>query len=221
MFLDVSRLARQGGDAATVVRLMMACNDLVLANAIFGTYDRDGSESREYIRRGAGLYLIRLQIAHLYESLKVVADIASSASLSGFVMRCPAAILESFQALLKYTSRGEKRKEFERRYGKIRNTAAFHYDPTLTLRALKHRSARHPNVADKITTSDDIARIRFQVADNIVDTLVCRQVLEIPVDADAMEDANRFMESAFEVFRTLIGFAIPFIERYIAEYAAK
>jgi hypothetical protein len=65
LFMDIRKLDRQGDDAAIVLRLMMACNDLVLVNSILGKYKNDQSPSTEYIRRGAGLYLIRVQIAHL------------------------------------------------------------------------------------------------------------------------------------------------------------
>jgi len=221
VFLDISRLARQGEDAAIVVRLMMACNDLLLANAILGIYDADPAASRQYVRRGAGLYLIRVQIAHLYELFEIVAAIADSSGLSAFVARCPMPIADAFQTLLKYVPGGPKRDEFEKKCGVIRNTTAFHYDPKLTLRALQDRAQRRADLPHKITTSNDISRIRFEVADDIIDTLTCRQILKIPIDANASAEADSFMGSTFELFKTVIDFAVPFIQRYIGEHAAK
>jgi len=74
-----------------VLRLMMACNDLTIANQALGICRRTESEKNEYIRRGAALYFVRLQMAHLHEALKIVSEIQGCPNLRRFVDQCPQA----------------------------------------------------------------------------------------------------------------------------------
>ncbi len=221
LFIDIHKLDRQGDDAAIVLRRMMACNDLVLANSILGRYKDDQSPSTEYIRRGAGLYLIRVQIAHLYEYFDVIGDIAAATSLQPLINRCPTQVRERFDTLKMYVKGGANRREFEKEFGVIRNATAFHYDQKLVLRALRDRAQRRPSRVHKITTSRDIRRIRFEVADEVIDTLTCRHILKIPTTETMPDAANRFFDSGFQLLRTALDFAVPFVERYIEEFAAE
>ena len=199
---------------------MMACNDLVLVNSILGRYTADQAPSADYIRRGAGLYLVRVQMAHLYECFDVIRDIAASANLQAFMNRCPPHIGERFGTLAKYIPGGVNEEELEKNFGIVRSAITFHYDRKLIRRALLDRSRRQSPPLHKITTSQDIRRIRFEVADDIIDTLVCRHIWKIPMDAAMPDNANRFADSGFQLFRTVLDFAVPFVERFIEEFAA-
>jgi hypothetical protein len=61
--LDFQRLQLAGQSAATVVKLMMACNDMQLAG-----WKKQQPRSQKHREVGAKMYFLRLQISHLYEA---------------------------------------------------------------------------------------------------------------------------------------------------------
>ena len=70
-------LLARGQSAATVVKLMMACNDLSLANQALADWKKEQPNLRKSRQSGAQMYFVRLQIGHLYEGLKVIEEICA------------------------------------------------------------------------------------------------------------------------------------------------
>src|SRR6266436_2097753 len=124
LFVNIQKLERQGADAGIILRLMMACNDLTLANQALGRY---GEDRTEYIRRGAGLYFVRVQIGHLHECLNVIRDIKRSPILRALIGRCPLRVQKRFETLMMYAEGGSKRQEFADHFELVRHNTAFHY----------------------------------------------------------------------------------------------
>ncbi len=52
-FVDLSRLLFQKEKASLIIRLMMACNDISLANQCLAKYKKDQGRMRKHIQKGA------------------------------------------------------------------------------------------------------------------------------------------------------------------------
>ena len=65
---DIERLGPLG---VIVIRLMMSMSDLTLASHALGVWNEEQRPAREGVKGAARRYFVRLQIAHLYEALKM------------------------------------------------------------------------------------------------------------------------------------------------------
>ena len=99
IFLDFQRLQLAGQSAATVVKLMMACNDMQLANECLAGWKKQQPRSQKHREVGAKMYFLRLQISHLYEALKIVENIRQDKSLRRVVEQCDTKTKSSFREL--------------------------------------------------------------------------------------------------------------------------
>ena len=54
---------------------MMAGNDIALANQCLGYYKDEASSVNNDIRRGAGLYFIKMQCGHMNEAIMLIEEI--------------------------------------------------------------------------------------------------------------------------------------------------
>jgi hypothetical protein len=70
--IDYQRLLDGGRAATIVVKLMMACNDMQLANEALSSWTQEQPRSRQYRQVGARMYFVRLQMAHLHEALNII-----------------------------------------------------------------------------------------------------------------------------------------------------
>lgn len=130
--------------AATVIKLMMACNDLSVVNQALGEWKDRSARSDKTIRPGGGMYFIRAEIAHLYEALTIIGQIRDDTSLMAVVESCDQQTRDSFGKLLPYLSGGTSHDEFQQLIGLVRHNLTFHYDASgkLTQRAVADRAAR-------------------------------------------------------------------------------
>ena len=126
--VDFRTLKSRGPGAATVIRLMIACNDLSLANQGLTEWKQEMSGERGFRRKGAALYFVRMQMAHLHEGMKIIHDIKNDLARWQVVRRCPSYAQESFGELEKYLRHGANYEEFKSLIGNMRNNLTFHYD---------------------------------------------------------------------------------------------
>src|SRR5262249_26257358 len=75
------KLQLRGKSGVLIVKLMMACNDLQLANEALDVWAEEQPRNRKYREVGARIYFIRLQFAHLYEALGIVDEIRRDSDL--------------------------------------------------------------------------------------------------------------------------------------------
>jgi hypothetical protein len=73
--IDYQRLEARGKSSVLVIKLMMACNDMQLANEAASNWKEDQPRNKQYRQAGARMYFIRLQMAHLHEALKIADEI--------------------------------------------------------------------------------------------------------------------------------------------------
>jgi hypothetical protein len=77
--LDV--IASKGALGSVLIRLMMVINDMSLAMDALRRWTEDAKTEREHRARGAKIYFIRLQRAHIYEAMDIIRRFGTARSL--------------------------------------------------------------------------------------------------------------------------------------------
>lgn len=214
--MNFQTLLARGPSAVTVVKLMMACNDLSLVNQALADWKKEQPNSRKPRQVGAGMYFVRTQLAHLYEGLKVIEEIREAATLIALVKQCDAQTQQSFHELEQFVRGGPNRAEFERLVGQVRHNLTFHYFQceTLVERAIEDRAGRQEANASSVTRGDSAHLWHFKVADDIVDSIVVRQIWDIPRNADLRIEADKVADRVHQIFLWFVDFSGEFIWKY-------
>src|SRR5215467_2630343 len=118
-----AKLAADPEIASAVLRLMMAMNDIGVANDALQEWDTTENPKRKLRRDGGKLYFGRMQMAHIHEALLIVKEMKQTPSLKRLVERCDAKTRRSFDVVVAFL----QSKDFKI-LGDIRNRASFHYD---------------------------------------------------------------------------------------------
>lgn len=222
MYIDLDKLNYDEKIATTIVRLMMACNDLTLANACYARYQDETNKANKYIKDGACMYFVRLQIGHLHEGLKIIKDIHDNDKLKNFINQCSPDGKSAFKRLCQYMPGGNKRSNFDKYFGVIRHNLVFHYHENgdWIRQALKERIKIKKQKTSPIKFGS-IDKIRYQLADRIVDTIVCRNNFGIPYTVDLQKDRSeldRILDFGARIARDFIRFGGEFIHNYTEKY---
>lgn len=215
-FLNFENLRNQGQCAVTVVKLMMACNDLSLANEALSGWKEKDSKMMKQRQIGAEMYFVRTQLAHLHEGLKVIDSIRKDSALKSLLRRCDNLTKESFRQLEKFLPGGSKREEFERLVGRIRHNLTFHYDESgkLIERAIEDRASRSEARISSVTRGNIAYLWHFKAADDLVDSIVVRQIWNISRNADLRAEANKIADKVHQIFLCFMDFSGEFIWNY-------
>lgn len=78
IYTTFEKLTARGDEAVLIVKLMMAFNDLALANEGLSIFKSQYVTKRNDKNRGAAMYFVRLQASHLYEAMEIVDVIAAN-----------------------------------------------------------------------------------------------------------------------------------------------
>jgi len=204
--VDLRKLERQA-EATLVIRLMRAADDIALANWGLGEFTKDQPRLKRHVQEGARRYFVRLQCGHAAEAIKLIDEVKKSQRLASLLPKCADFAQDAFGRLVQYVPRGSRRRNFEQWVKSIRDKAAFHYDPRLVAAALSDR-ARHSSTSRcTITRGTAIDLWRSGLADDIEDSIVCRQVWQIPPSADVRAEANKILEFASALCRDYLDFS--------------
>jgi hypothetical protein len=216
-FFNITKLARAAG-ASVVARVAMVCNDLAIANSSMGRYEEMKSGAFAHVVQGARLYFARVSCGHLNEGIQIIGEVRDHSSLPGLVNRCGFEAQSAFTDLCACLPKGRDHKRFERYVGWIRNRVAFHYDPNDVDWALKDR-ANKSNPGKCSLTLGDIHSSRFEFADAVLDTIVCRRLWQIPANADVQTQANNISGWCFRKSLQFLDFGGDFVRRFLKDYA--
>lgn len=202
--------------SATVIKLMMACNDLSLANQSLSEWKKELPSERKFRQIGAGMYFVRIQLAHLHEGLKVIEEIKQDPVLRALVARCDKQTQQSFTELEQFLPKAPKRSEFEQLIGRVRHNLTFHYNENgkLIKQAVSDRATRPDARISSITRGDTAYLWHFKVADDVVDSIVVRQIWDIPRDLDVRVEADRIADRVHQIFLWFVDFSGEFIWNY-------
>ncbi len=121
------KLLAERPEASTIVKLMMACNDMFLANRFQGTYKAELPPTEKHMAQGGSMYFIRLQMAHLHEGMKLLEEIKAVPRFRSILARCSPAAQRAYRRLLPFQKKGPKSEWFDRNVAIARHNLTFHY----------------------------------------------------------------------------------------------
>lgn len=217
-FLDISKLASAHG-ASTIIRVAMVCNDLATANLGLGHFTNIKSNALNHVLQGSRLYFVRMSCGHIREGIGTIEAIKNDTVLDAFVKKCDVRVQSAFAELSECLPDGKNRKEFMEYVKPIRDTVAFHYDQIQVNSALAERAKRMSTDLSSLTIGEDIHSSRFEFADIILDTIVCRNLWKIPLGADGRLEADRITEWCFQKSIQFLDFGGEFVRRFLKEHA--
>ncbi|HLO50388.1 hypothetical protein [Polynucleobacter sp. MWH-Aus1W21] len=214
--VNIDVLRSRGKSGATVIKLMMACNDMSLANQALGEWRKPQLPHKTYRQKGAGMYFIRTQMSHLYEGFQVIDEISKDPLLLRVVENCDIRTKQSFDQLIRFLPKGDRRAELESLIGIIRSTMTFHYDESskLITRAIEDLASQSSTRISSITRGNRAHFWNFKVADEIANNVVVHQIWKIDKNSDVDEKADEMADKMDEVFLCFMDFAGEFIWKY-------
>ncbi len=157
-----------------VVRLMMAANDMQLANWSVVPWHGAQRPVHRHMQQGAIQYFIRLQSGHLREALKLVGKLRKEPQLLDRVTRCSIEARHAFFKLVDCLRGGPDHQKYEALIGRMRNQIAFHYDESQVKKALVRLADGNSPVRAKVTLGMDYFLDRFNLADTVTETIFVR-----------------------------------------------
>lgn len=125
----------------------------------------------------------------------------------------------AFVELCECLPAGRHRAEFQRYVPSVRDKTAFHYDPAEVAEALEFRAKHHSNSPCAMTIGEDIHSCRFDFADVVIDTIVCRKLWAIPIAADVRAEADRIADWCCTKSIEFLTFGGDFVTRFLREHA--
>ncbi|AOV18697.1 hypothetical protein BJI67_15735 (plasmid) [Acidihalobacter aeolianus] len=195
---------------------MMVCNDLSLSNQSLGEWKKERPSWLTARKIGAGMYFLRIQLAHLKEGFKVIEEIKNDPQLSTLITRCDDRTQQSFWELVQFLPNAPKSKEFEQIIGRVRHNLAFHYDESgkMIKMALADRAGRPDARYSSITRGSTAHLWYFKVADDIIDSIVVRQIWNIPRNKNLRVEADHMSDRVHQIFIWFMDFSGEFIWKY-------
>ena len=215
-YVNFESLQTRGVSASVVIKLMMVCNDLSLANQSLSEWKKEQPSEAKGRQVGAGMYFVRVQLSHLYEGMKVIEEIKKDPSLLEFINHLVDKTKESFKELEQFLPNAPKRPEFDKLVGLVRHNLTFHYDESgkRIQKALLEKATNPDARVSSITRGDNAYRWHFKVADDIVDSIVVRQIWEISPEFDLRVEADKVADRVHQIFLFFVDFAGEFIWTY-------
>ncbi len=220
IYVNLRRLQSTGKDASLFIRLMMACNDISLANQCQARFREEQKPIKKHVQQGALMYFVRLQSGHLKEALDLIQKVKDDQQLLERAKKCSPYAQECFNRLVDCLSTGPDYQKFHDYVIKVRNKTVFHYDRPLVERALKDRASREESYRSKITMGDHIDLWRFELSDDIVDSIITRHIWKIPRTANTRVEADRILDFGSNLCVSFLDFCGEFVSSYILERAA-
>jgi hypothetical protein len=128
----------------------------------------------------------KLQMSHLFEGMKILAGLRESHSFKRNLYSCPDTAQAAYNRLVSFTEDGPEKTWFEKHVTRARHGLTFHYEESekLVVWALNDRASRPAAELSPITVCDHGHLWRFHIADDVVDSILCRKIWHIPREAD-------------------------------------
>jgi hypothetical protein len=201
-----------------LIRLMQAANDIYLADWNAEKYDPINKDRipafERHMQIGANQYFVRLMSGHLNEGVSLIHEFNGCPSLVRFLGHLPPICTAAHEELCACLKGGEDFNYFRRTVGRLRDKAAFHYDPETTEIALDLLANRREPVPAKITMGGDAYLTRFNLADVVMDVALIRKILGTEAGREAEERLRPFAEF---LNRKCIAFVV-FVKGFMATY---
>jgi hypothetical protein len=237
-FVDFQKLAATGDEGALVARIAVAVNNLKSGEYLLSTIRplRVGAATASF-GRALGMYVVGMEIGHLHEAFLLVdnpnnrgSSIAGSSNLlNRIAMLSPESVRD--HELIKTTLDDPTERDLFNRYvERFRNRIAFHHDhgyrghgkPTetpVTTEALSRLASRGKIGPVNVQLRSDLEQ-RFDFADVILDTAVCRSVWQIDEQYTGVAlqtESDKVIDWIGERAKAFVGFASELCMNYIAD----
>ena len=130
--------------------------------------------------------------------------------------RCDAETQRSFHELEQFLHGGPNHSEFERLAGQVRHNLTFHYYrcEALIKRAIADRAGRQEARVSSVTRGDTAYLHHLKVADDVVASIVYRQIWRIPRHAELQAEADKVADRVYQIFLWFVDFSGEFIWKY-------
>lgn len=210
-------LEARGESAKIIIRLMMACNDLTVTNRSLGEWKTRLEDGGDAQARGAAMYFIRAQMSHLYEGFKIIESIQSNRQLRNLLERCDDQTKESYRRLRELARGGTRHSDLQRLIGRPRNNITFHYDESGDLigRGIARRAVNPTGRMSTITRGGTAHQWYFRVADDIVNSIMVREIWRIPGDSDLRVEVDHVTDEAHQILLWFVDFSGEFVWKYL------
>jgi len=202
--------------ASVIVRLMMAMNDIALANEGLSEWTGTTDPRKVYRQNGGRLYYGRMLMAHIYEALSIIKDIQQDTKLRAAVQQCEAKTRSSFDAVAAFLGTDDYEMLL-----RIRNNASFHYDGKLAVRALEQIDKSFANHRFTYSLGNDPLDWYFELGDLVNDRIVVRGIFKAPNDADVRAAIDPILLRLHRMAAAFSDFAGYFVRHHLTPAGAR
>jgi hypothetical protein len=192
--------------ASVVLRLMIVMNDIGLTNSQMFEWEKTEDPKKKLRARGAILYFGRIQSAHLFEALSIIKEITVDLELLKRVEQCDRRTVEAFRIVEAFIGSSD-----HDLLAMMRNVAAFHYEPKLSIRRLRSLVEKYPTHVSGISMGSETLDWYFELGDVIIDGIVIRDVFGIGEEEDIKTGALKVLDRLHVIGAALTNFAAYFI----------
>lgn len=221
--VDSSLLKARKKLGTVLVKLMIAGNDMSLANQSqehWKTIRQDTADARA---TGALHYFLRLQISHLFEAIMIIDQIATDPFLLRCVEACDARTVSSFNELKLYGKNGCKKDQLQKLAGALRNNIAFHYyqNDKMIDRAIE--AAASQGYVGAVRRASHSHEWHFEIADMLAEHIVVRQIWKVDAaenERQGVSDQAKIDEAAMSIHAIFVDF-MNFAGEFIWKHSSR
>jgi hypothetical protein len=203
------RLAAAGDLAPVLVQLMMAVNDIGIADHGLRYWSGELPSELQDRAQEAKSYFVRLQAAHTFEALKVIGKIERTPPFMEKVDSCDVPTREAFARLAAFIGTDEYKK-----MKRLRDALTFHYETNAISEAIKRQAEGFPEHVMKMSIGGTTMDWHFEPADRIADSIIVRDAAAIAPDRDTGPEVDAFAARLQTIAEDLANFSGYFIPRY-------
>jgi hypothetical protein len=187
-------------------RLMLAMNDIGIANDALGSWMKEQEGIRRDRQRGAKMYFVRMLISHVFEALTVINKIKETAELFRIVEQSTKPTVDAFQrcASVIGTEKYKRMKE-------LRSGLGFHYLDKPVREAIASQATKAGDIQLSISVGHDPLEWFYEPGDRIIDSALVRGIFRIPEGADVQKEVDRLIHDIQAVGDDLAAFGGYFI----------
>lgn len=183
---------------ALVVGLMIATNDILLANWSALRYSEENEMQlppmQRHLRIGALQYFVRLMAAHLHEALPLIEQFRKEPELERILKQCSRDAQCGYAAMCDCLRGGPDAGIFGSQVSRLRNKLSFHYDKEHLVRAIERLAHDPKRPPAAITMGADYFLSRFNLADRVVDSALVREVVQNLTGSTDREKLSSFQD---------------------------
>jgi hypothetical protein len=198
--------------ASIVLRLMISMNDISITNSSMAEWEKTEDPKKKARWRGGVLYFGRVQSAHLFEALSIIAEIKKDSDLTAAVAAADLTTQTSFGIVAKFLDTRDYNM-----LAKMRNVIAFHYGSKLAIKHLKRLVDISPDHLATYSLGGETLDWYFELGDLIADEIVVREVFQIPESADLKKAAIAVLDRLHVIGTAFTDFAGYFIRACCAK----